>query len=261
MYANFGAKVTVFQDGARFLPREDEDAADAIRALLEKQGVRFRLGAGIRSIAHDGTVTDVNGDTVASDAVLVATGRKPNIEGLGLENAGVAVSPRGGIITDEHLQTNVSGVFAMGDVTGGQQFTYRSLDDYRILASALHGGHYTEKDRQNLPYSVFMATPFARVGINEQEAKKAGLDVRVMKLPVAAIPKAQVLRRTDGFLKAIVDRESGRILGAMLLCEEAPEMINTVKLAMDFHADYTVLRDQIFTHPTMSEALNDLFSL
>jgi pyruvate/2-oxoglutarate dehydrogenase complex dihydrolipoamide dehydrogenase (E3) component len=261
MYANFGAKVTVFQDGARFLPREDEDAADAIRALLEKQGVRFRLGVGIRSIGHDGTVTDANGDTVASDAVLVATGRRPNIEGLGLENAGVAVSQRGGIVTDEHLQTNVPGVFAMGDVTGGQQFTYRSLDDYRILASALRGGHYTEKDRRNLPYSVFMATPFARVGLNEQEARKAGLDVRVVKLPVAAIPKAQVLRRTDGFLKAVIDRESGRILGAMLLCEEAPEMINIVKLAMDFNADYTVLRDQIFTHPTMSESLNDLFSL
>lgn len=117
------------------------------------------------------------------------------------------------------------------------------------------------KARRNVPYSVFMATPFSRVGINEQEAAKAGLDVRIVKMPTAAVPKAQVLRRPQGLLKAIVDKNTDKILGAELLCEESYEMINIVKLAMDLDADYQVLKNQVFTHPTMSESLNDLFSL
>lgn len=148
----------------------------------------------------------------------------------------------------------------MGDVRGGLQFTYYSLDDYRIIASGLNGGSYTNASRKNIPYNVFMATPFARVGMNETEAKAAGVDYRVLKLQAAAIPKAHVLRKTDGFLKALVD-SNRKILGAMLICEESYEMINIVKLAMDMNADYTVLRDQIFTNPTMSEALNDLFTM
>lgn len=261
IYANFGSKVTVFQDSDRFLPREDQDVADEVRKILEGQGISFRFGVGIAEIKSDGTVVDANGDEVASDAVLIATGRRPNVKCLGLENAGIELTSRGAIAVDERLHTNVPGVYAMGDVTGGLQFTYTSLDDYRVLASEINGGSYTTADRKNVPYSVFMATPLSRVGLNEQEAEKAGLDFRVMKLPVAAIPKAQVLHRTEGFLKAIVENGSDRILGVMLLCEGSPELINTVKLAMDYGADYKVLRDQVFTHPVMSEALNDLFSM
>lgn len=163
---------------------------------------------------------------------------------------------------DELMRTNVPGIWAMGDVVGGLQFTYVSLDDYRIIAPQLEGRQeYTQKDRLNVPYNVFMSTPFARVGLNEQEAKEKGYKYRVCRLPAAAIPKAQVLGKPEGVLKAIVEEETGRILGAMLLCAESYEMINIVKLAMELNGDYTVLRDQIFTHPTMSEALNDLFSL
>ena len=149
----------------------------------------------------------------------------------------------------------------MGDVTGGLQFTYVSLDDFRVVASQLDGGSYTAKQRANVPYSVFLATPYARVGLNEREAVKAGYDVRIARMPAAAVPKAQVLQRTGGLLKAVIDGKSGKILGAMLLCAESYEMINTVKLAMDLNASYTVLKNQVFTHPTMSEALNDLFAL
>ena len=140
----------------------------------------------------------------------------------------------------------------MGDVAGGLQFTYVSLDDYRIVLSQLNGhGERTSKNRGNVPYSVFMDTPLSRVGITERDAAEKGLPYRVLKMPAAAVPKAQVLRKTDGMLKAVVNTETGRILGVSLLCVESYEMINTVKLAMDMDAPYTVLRDQIFTHPTM----------
>jgi pyruvate/2-oxoglutarate dehydrogenase complex dihydrolipoamide dehydrogenase (E3) component len=137
-----------------------------------------------------------------------------------------------------------------------------SLDDFRIVKGQLEGqGKYTLADRKHVPFSVFIDPPFSRVGLSETEAKAAGHNVKVLSLPAAAIPKAQVLRHPAGVLKAVVDVDTKKILGAMLLCEESYEMINVVKLAMDMDADYTVLRDQIFTHPTMSEALNDLFSL
>ena len=136
-----------------------------------------------------------------------------------------------------------------------------SLDDYRIVLSQLSGTPKSRDERKNVPYSVFMDTPLGRVGITEKEALDKGIPIRVLKLPTAAVPKAQVLRKTEGFLKAVVHAETGKILGVSLLCPEANEMVNTVKLAMDMDADYTVLRDQIYTHPTMTEAFNDLFSL
>lgn len=264
MYAAFGSSVTVLQDGETFLAREDEDVAAAMKEQLEAQGVVFRLGSVVHEIAQDGVVAYDWRNTAyrdAADAILVATGRRPNTDGLNLPVAGIAATARGAIAVDEFLRTSVPGVWAMGDVAGGLQFTYVSLDDYRVVASQIDGGAYSVKARKNVPYSVFLATPFARVGLNEREARQAGYDVRIAKMPAAAVPKAQVLQKTAGLLKAVVDGASGKILGAMLLCSESYEMINTVKLAMDLGADYTVLRDQIFTHPTMSEALNDLFAL
>ena len=264
IYANFGSEVTVLQDGETFLPREDPDIAAAIRALLEAQGITFRLGASIQSVGEDGTVAyDWAGTHYdqPADAVLAATGRRPNTDGLHLEAAGVETTPRGAVAVDALLRTTQPGIWAMGDVTGGLQFTYTSLDDYRVVARQLDGGAaYSTAERKNVPYSVFMATPFSRVGLNETEARKAGYAVKIATLPVAAIPKAQVLQKTGGILKAVIDEATGKILGVMLLCEESYETINIVKLAMDLGADYTVLRDQVFTHPTMSEALNDLFS-
>lgn len=265
MYANFGSKVTVLQHGGTFLPKEDADIAAAIRSNLEAQGIQFLLNAATQEITTDGTVVvEVNGaeTTLPADAILIATGRKANTAGLHLEAAGVELSERGAVKTNEWRQTSAANIFAMGDVVGGLQFTYVSLDDYRIVSNYLDGKMtYGEKDRQHVPYSVFLETPFSRVGLNEREAEKAGYDIKVMKLPAMAIPKAQVLKKPAGLLKAIVDVKTNKILGAMLLCEESYEMINLVKLAMDLQADYTVLKNQMFTHPTMSEALNDLFSM
>lgn len=265
MYASFGAQVTVLQDGEAFIPREDADMADEIRLLLEKQGVSFALGARIDSVGGNGTVRYTQGGEAReamADAVLVATGRRPNTDGLNLPSSGIQTTPRGAIQVDELMRTSAPGVWAMGDVAGGLQFTYVSLDDYRVVASQLSGGKvYSASQRKNVPYSVFMRTPYARVGLNEREARQGGYDVLVAKLPAAAIPKAQTINRTEGMLKAVVNRANGQILGVMLLCEEAHEIINTVKLAMDMSAEYTVLRDMVFTHPTMSEALNDLFGM
>ncbi len=267
IYADFGSKVTVIQNGERFLPREDKDISDAVFESLKKRGVEILTAAEIRSVsAEDGKalVTIVKDDKISSieaDTVLAATGRRPNTMELGLENAGVALNARGGVQTNEHLQTTVPGIYAMGDVIGGLQFTYISLDDYRIVRSAVLGdGSYTTKERGAVPYSVFLNPPFSRVGMSEEEAKAKGFSVKPVKLPAAAIPKAMVLEQTEGLLKAVIDAKTGLILGAHLFCEESHEIINIVKMAMDANLPYTVLRDMIFTHPTMGEALNDLFN-
>ena len=267
MYANFGAEVTVLQDGDVLIPREDEDISSAIKQALAAKGVHFLLGAAIERVeTAQGQATihyrrHEQEATLSADAVLVATGRRPNTDGLAPEAAGVDMTPRGAVQVDAHLHTSVPHIWAMGDVTGGLQFTYVSLDDYRIIRAQLAGETYNAVQRKNVPYSVFIDPPFSRVGLNEKEALAAGHRVKIARLPAAAIPKAQVLKQTTGQLKAVIDADTDKILGAMLFCEESYEMINTVKLAMDLDADYRVLRDQIFTHPTMSEALNDLFNL
>lgn len=265
MYASFGSIVTILQDGEVFLPREDQDIADEIRNLLEKQQISIYTGVKITKAGSDGSVIyEKAGDekALAGDAILVATGRRPNIDGLNLDAAGVETTVRGAIAVNENLQTRQPGIWALGDVIGGQQFTYTSLDDYRIVISQLAGkADYSLEKRKNVPYSVFMRTPFSRVGLNEKEAEKAGIAYKVIKMPAAVIPKAQVLRQPEGLLKALINPENGKIIGMMLLCAESYEVINLIKLAMDLDADFHFLRDQIYTHPTMSEGLNDFFSL
>lgn len=265
MYSGFGSQVTVIQDGDIFLPKEDEDVAAEIREQLEESGVQFILSAHIQRMENGpALVYEWQGAThrIDADAVLVATGRVPNTADLNLSAAGVELTSRGAVKVDDRLRTTAENVWAMGDVTGGAQHTYISLDDSRIVWSQLSGGRlYTASDRKNVPYSVFLATPYARVGLNEWEARQAGYTVKIVRLPAAAVPKAQVLKAPQGLLKAVIDEPTGHILGAMLLCEESYETVNVIKLAMDMGADYTLLRDQIFTHPTMTEALNDLFAV
>lgn len=268
MYANFGSQVTVLQDLPTFAPKEDKEVAETITKILTDKGVKLLAGTAItkieqidnRSLIH---FTQVGKEEVLSvDAILVATGRRPNIAGLNLAAAGVATTSRGAVQTDEHLQTTAPNIWAMGDVTGNLQFTYTSLDDYRVVRNHLEGsGAYTLTSRKNVPFSVFIDPSFSRVGLSETEALAAGYKIKVARLPAAAIPKAQVVRQTNGLLKAVIDADTNLILGAALICEESYEVINIIKLAMDACLKYTVLRDQVFTHPTMSEALNDLFNL
>lgn len=268
IYASFGSKVTILQDGDIFLPREDEEIAGAVRESLESRGIRVMTGGKVKALEQAGgkaLVAVDNGKEVQkleAEAVLVATGRRPNTAGLNLEAAGVEIGPRGGIVTDDSLTTTAPHIYAMGDVRGGLQFTYISLDDFRIVKSKVLGdGSYTLKERGAVPYSVFLIPPFSRVGLSEKEAVEKGYKVKVARLAAAAIPKAQVLEQPAGLLKAVIDEETGLILGAHLFCQESYEMINMVKLAMDAKVPYQVLRDTIYTHPTMSEAFNDLFAV
>ncbi|QMR46883.1 pyridine nucleotide-disulfide oxidoreductase [Citrobacter freundii] len=264
MFANFGSKVTIFEAAPLFLPREDRDVADAIAHILRDKGVELILNANVHSVSsQDGAVQiQMPEETHSVDALLIASGRKPATEALQLKNAGVDVNDRGGIIVNRYLRTSADNIWAMGDVTGGLQFTYISLDDFRIVRDSLLGdGLRNTGDRQNVPYSVFMTPPLSRVGMSEEQARASGAEVQIVTLPVTAIPRARVMDDTRGMLKAVVDVNTQRILGVSLLCVDSHEMINIVKTVMDAGLPYTVLRDQIFTHPSMNESLNDLFAL
>ena len=267
-YAKFGTKVTVIDKAEKLLAREDDDVANAVFESYKSLGVEFIFGADTKHVEQDeNTVTlsyEVNGETgkISSDVLLVATGRTPNTKELHLENAGVEVSERGFVNVNEHLQTNKPHIFAMGDVNGGPQFTYISLDDYRIVKSYLDGnGAYTRNDRQPIAFSAFLHPTYSRVGLSEKEARQAGYNIKVATLPVTAIPKAKILGNQTGVYKAIVDADTNQILGTVLFGEESHEVINIVVTAMIAKQPYTALANQIFTHPTMAEALNDLFGL
>ncbi|MEK4234366.1 FAD-dependent oxidoreductase [Paenibacillus sp. FSL H8-0261] len=267
IYSQFGSQVTVLESSSKFIPKEDRDVADAVLQTFTKKNIEVKLNAkviGLKDV-KDGTVISFSIDGAIQelkvDAVLVATGRKPNIEGLNLEAAGVEVTDRGAIKVSPSLKTTVPHIWALGDVKGGLQFTYISLDDYRIVRNDLFGDHsHTTNDRDVVPYSVFIDPPLSRVGISEEAAVEQGLEIKVAKLPAAAIPRARLINETEGFLKAIVDAKTNKILGATLFCAESSEVINIVSMAIQTGQDFTFLRDHIFTHPTMSEAYNDLFS-
>lgn len=264
MFANFGSKVTLYEAAPLFLAREDRDIAEAIAGILRDKGVEIILNANVQAVSSvDGAVlVKMPGGVQTVDALLVASGRKPATENLQLQKAGVDVNDRGAIIVNKYLRTSADNIWAMGDVTGGLQFTYISLDDFRIVRDNLLGeGVRHTGDRQNIPYSVFMTPPLSRVGMTEEQARASGASVQVVTLPVAAIPRARVMDDTRGVLKAVVDSETKQILGVSLLCVDSHEMINIIKTVMDAGLPYTTLRDQIFTHPSMSESLNDLFSL
>lgn len=270
IYANFGSKVTVIEAGDRLAAREDKDISNNIKEILENKGVSFVLNSKVKSFKEEGneiTVTYLDTLTnleteVKGDVVLIAIGRKPNTEGLNLEAAGVKTTDRGAVVVDNRLRTNIPNIWAIGDVNGGLQFTYISLDDFRIIKDNLFGeGKRTTDDRGAIPYSVFIEPSLARVGLSETEAIEKGFEIKVAKLSVAAIPRARVINEIEGVMKAVVDAKTNKILGCTLLCTEASEIINIVSTAINTGQDYTFLRDNIFTHPTMSEALNDLFSL
>jgi len=266
MYSEFGSEVTVIDMADRLMPREDEEIAERVKAILEAKGIKFLLKSKIEEIAdrNGKGYVKISGETgeneVESDAILVAIGRKPNTDGLNLEAAGVKTDERGAVAVDETLKTTADNIWAMGDVKGGLQFTYISLDDFRIIRDNVYGnGNRTVNDRSVIPYSVFINPPLSRVGMTEKEAIEKGYEVKTGKLEAMAIPKGKIEGVTDGLLKTVVDAKTDKILGCTLLCNTSHEMINVVAAAIKAEQKYTFLRDMLFTHPTMSEALNDLF--
>ena len=269
IYANFGSEVTVIDSSSEFLPNEDRDIAEEVMKVFEAKNITVESGSRVESVKNQGENVVVsyknssgNEANVSGNAVLLATGRKPNTDGLGLENTFVEVNDRGAVVVDDSLKTTANNIWALGDVNGGPQFTYISLDDFRIVENQLFGdGTYTKKSRKNVPYSVFIDPVLSQVGLNEKSAKEKGIRYKVNTLSAAAIPRARIVQQTDGLLKALINPDTKEILGCTLLCAESSEMINTVRIAMEAKLPYTFLRDTIFTHPSMSESLNDLFAI
>jgi pyruvate/2-oxoglutarate dehydrogenase complex dihydrolipoamide dehydrogenase (E3) component len=270
IYVSFGSNVTLLERNETLLRSQDQDIGEAVKTALEKRGVQFLMGVSAQKIydQDDGAIVEIldnenHQKQLSADAILVAVGRVPNTLGLGLENAGIQVDARGFIVVDEFLRTSMPNIWALGDVNGGPQFTYISLDDYRIVRDQLDGNTenpHSIKARVNVPYSIFVDPTLSRIGLSEEEALQAGYEIQVVKMPAAAIPRAQQLHETEGLLKAIVDQKTGSILGCSLFCADSSEVINVVQMAMQAGSAYKVLRDSVYTHPSMTESLNDLFS-
>jgi len=272
MFARFGSEVTLLERGARILRREDEDVAASVRAALEDEGVRILTGAEPTAIEDDGgsmTVRTGAGD-VAADAVLAAVGRVPATAGLGLEAAGIEVGERGEVVVDDLLRARVDGssadgVWAVGDVNGGPQQTYVSYDDNRIVLSQLDGaGGRSRADRVAVPTTVFMTPPLGRVGLSETEAVEQGRRVTVCAKEVAKIavmPRPKTLGETHGLIKLVVDADTDEVLGAALHTVDAQELVNLVALAMWTGTTRQQLLDGIWTHPSTTEALNEVLAL
>lgn len=265
MFARYGAKVTVLDTNEKFLKREDDDISGMLFNDLSQDGIEFNLGAKVVEVKDLSDkveiIYEINGkkQTVKADKLLVATGRKPVTENLGLENTDIELDERGAIKVDDYLRTTAENVWAIGDVKGGPQFTYISLDDFRIIFDQLYGkGKRKVSDRNLVPYSVFITPALSRVGLNEVEAKNKEIEYKLFKLAATSIPKAKVIGDTRGMYKILVDPDTEEILGATIYGEESYEVINLIALAMKAKLPYTMLRDQIYTHPTMSEALNDV---
>lgn len=267
MFRRFGSEVTVVQRRATLLPREDADVAQAIATILQEDGIELVLEATARSVgtgANGGVSIDVMTTsgvrTLTGSHLLVATGRTPNTETLDLAAAGVGVDKGGYIPVNERLETKVSGIYALGDVKGGPAFTHISYDDYRVIrANLLEGGHATITGRL-VPYAVFTDPQLGRVGLTEREAREKGLDVRVVTMPMDYVARALEVDESRGFMKAVVDRATDRILGCAVLGIEGGELMAMIEVAMMGGVTASALREAVFAHPTLAESLNNLFA-
>jgi pyruvate/2-oxoglutarate dehydrogenase complex dihydrolipoamide dehydrogenase (E3) component len=261
----FGSRVTVIQRGGQIASREDSDVGQALLQLFQEEGIEVLLNthvvdvAGTSGMEVNVTVqTSEKKMTLRASDLLVATGRIPNTDGIGLELAGVELDARGYVKVNEELQTTASGVWALGECAGSPQFTHVSFDDFRVVRDTLAGKKRTTKNRL-VPFCMFTDPELARVGLNEKEARSRGLAYRLCKLPMTANLRARTLSETRGFMKALIAKESDQILGFTMFGVEAGEVISVAQTAMLGEMPYTVMRDAIYTHPTIAEGLNVLF--
>ena len=269
-YARFGSTVTVVDAVPDLLPSLDRDVADLVASVLADSGIEVILGASVDQISDTQSaavvhLTTNNGPrTVEADLVLAALGRRAATDGLGLDAAAVAVTERGAIVVDEHLRTTADGVWALGDVHGGPQFTYVSLDDFRIVRDQLVAdGVRTTTDRRAVPTTTFITPPLSTVGLTEKEARDERSKIKVASKRVetiAAMPRARIVGDTRGIIKVIVDATTDLVLGATVFCVDSQEIINLVALAMRHDITATELRDSIYTHPSSTEALNEVLT-
>jgi pyruvate/2-oxoglutarate dehydrogenase complex dihydrolipoamide dehydrogenase (E3) component len=262
----FGSEVTIVDSNARLMAKEDPDVCEALRSLLADEGIDILLNARIKQVSGKSgdlvsVIVEQNGTekVLKGSHVLVATGRNPNTEGLGLELTGVEVTERGYIKVNERLQTTAPGVWAIGEVAGSPQFTHISVDDFRVVHANLTGGKRVTTGRQ-VPYCLFTDPELAHIGLSETEAGAQGVAYRLFKVPMESNLRARTLSETRGFVKALVEADSDRILGFTAFGVGAGEILATVQMAMTAGLPYTALRDAILTHPTLVEVLIPLFS-
>ncbi len=267
MFRRFGSEVTVVQRGPQLLSREDADVAEAVAAILREDGIEVLLETEAQSARRDEsggiqlTVSGPDGDrTLSGSHLLVAAGRPPNTDLLTLEAAGVETDQRGFVGVSERLETNVPGVYALGDVKGGPAFTHVSYNDYQVIeANLLNGGDASIADRL-VPYTVFMDPQLGRVGLGEAEAREQGRNVRVGKMPMSYVARALEMDESRGMMKVVVDADTEQILGCAVLGIEGGEIMAMIQIAMMGRLPYTALRDGMFAHPTLAESLNSLFA-
>lgn len=266
MFRRFGSEVTVVQRSKQLLGREDPDVAEEVTKILREDGIEVLLETQtLRAEQADGTihlaVRTQNGErTLNGSHLLVAVGRVPNTEALNLAAAGVQMDKRGFVQVNERLETNVPGIYGLGDVNGGPTFTHISYDDFRIIrTNLLDGGNATTTGRL-VPYAVYIDPQLGRVGLSETEARAQGRRIRVAKMPMAYVARALEMDEPRGFMKAVVDSETKQILGCAILGVEGGELMSMLSIAMMGQVPYTTLRDAIFAHPTLAEALNNLFT-
>jgi pyruvate/2-oxoglutarate dehydrogenase complex dihydrolipoamide dehydrogenase (E3) component len=265
-YRRFGSRVTVVQHGPQLAKGEDPDVADALGRLLGDEGIEVLLSAEVQKVeGRSGESVRLRVRTprgeqlIEGSDILAATGRTPNTAGIGLETAGVRLDGRGYVQVNDHLQTSAPDVWAIGECAGSPQFTHVSEDDFRVIRDNLAGGSRTTRDRL-IPFCLFTDPALARVGLNETEARRRGVAVRVVKSPMGAVLRTRTTGEMRGFMKALLDTRADRILGFTMFGPEAGEVMAVVQTAMLAGMPYTGLRDAILAHPTMAEGLTALFS-
>jgi pyruvate/2-oxoglutarate dehydrogenase complex dihydrolipoamide dehydrogenase (E3) component len=265
-FRRFGSRVTVIEQAPQLAPREDTDVAEAIRAIFADDGIDVILDAALEAV--DGRSGEQVGvrlrargaqREIEGSDLLVAAGRTPNARGIGLEGAGIELDLRGYIKVNERLETTAAGVWAMGECAGSPQFTHVAYDDFRVVRDNLAGRSRTIRDRL-IPYCMYIDPELGRIGLDEAEAKRRGIAVRVARLPMSSVLRARTIGETRGFMKALIDQRSDRLLGFTMLGSGAGEVIATVQSAMLGGLPYTGLRDAILAHPTMAEGLNVLLA-
>jgi pyruvate/2-oxoglutarate dehydrogenase complex dihydrolipoamide dehydrogenase (E3) component len=265
-YRRFGSRVTVVEHGPQLAGREDPDVADAIGRLFGDEGIEVLLSAeALKVEGRSGESVRLHVRTpqgerlIEASDILAATGRTPNTAGIGLDTAGVRLDGRGYVQVNDRLQTSAPDVWAIGECAGSPQFTHVSEDDFRVIRDNLAGGSRTTRDRL-IPFCLFTDPPLARVGLSETEARRRGVAVRVARLPMGGVLRTRTTGETRGFMKALLDARTDRIVGFTMFGPEAGEVMAVVQTAMLAGMPYTGLRDAILAHPTMAEGLNALFS-
>ncbi len=261
MYRRFGSKVTIVEKGHRLIQQDDEDVSEAVKSILENEGVQFRLNAECISVYKSGGGVQVGlectsgGKEVTGSHLLLAVGRRPNTDDLGLQKAGIQTDSRGFIQVDDQLRTSVPGVWALGDCNGKGAFTHTSYNDYEIVAANLLDNHPRRVSDRILTYALFIDPPLGRAGMTEAQVRQSGKKALIGKRPMTRVARAIEKGETQGFMKVLIDAESKLILGAAILGVGGDEIIHSILDVMYAKAPYTVIQRAVHIHPTVSELI------